>query len=953
MRRLLSAAFLIATLILPTAHRPASAPVQEADLDQQVEALMAQMSPEARVGQLFVITFFGQDVSPDSDIARLIRDYQVGGVVLLRGNDNFSDQGSLPQQVYGLTADLQTLASQSVEGPATGGDDDEIESLRLTPAPASPYIPLFIGMEHEGSNAAYLQLNSGVTPLPSNMALGATWDPAYAEQVGTIVGQELSAMGVNLLLGPDVDVVEIPQPLASGELGTRVFGGEPYWVAQMSAAYVSGAHVGSQGRLAVVPRHFPGYGGADRLASVEIPTVRRTRDQLIQVDLKPFFAVTGEAATPEAMADGVLVGHIRYQGFHADSVRVATRPISSDPVALQSLLSIDAIASWRDEGGLLISDALGLRGVRRIYDPQETLFPGRSIVRDAFGAGNDVLYLGNFGSNPRVNQTAAVTDVIDFFLQRYETDPAFQAQVDASVRRILRKKLSLYGEFTLETVIPDSVELDAVGTQEEVTFDAARAALTLLEPSQADLLAAPERDEKMLILTDTRTTQQCSDCEEVPLVDVDALRSEILQLYGPTATGLASLADISVFSLDELDQYLEFGPQETAAEGEAPEPDALGIALDSADWVVILMMDPGDGVAGTQVVKRFLAEPAVNPDARIVVFAMGAPYYLDSTEVSKLTAYYALYGYEEPFINVAARALYQEIAPIGASPVSVAAIDYDIQTATSSDPSQVIELTYSVVENESLGTATPGEERAPELGDTLLLTTDVIVDYNGRPVPDGTPVEFLQNYVNEGVRTRQTVTTGGIAQAQILVEGPGELRISATSGDAQNSETVQLIISDTGTEIDVLPADVTPTQNPTLAPTQTPVTPTETAPPPVEPEQTIEPAIPQENVDFSDLMIALLGLAAIGAVVFIYGQMTRDLNYALLLLLPTLLFGLIGYNYYALLLPGALAWRDMFVGLGAGMAAWISALIGLGIVVGGIQVWNRWIVVELRKRQRR
>lgn len=953
MRRLLRAAFLLATLILPTAHRPASVPAQEADLDQQVEVLMAQMSPEARVGQLFVITFFGRDVSADSDIARLIREYQVGGVVLLRENDNFSDQGSLPQQVYDLTADLQTLASQSVEGPAAATDGGEGEPLRETPAPASPYIPLFIGMEHEGSNASYLQINSGLTPLPSNMALGATWDPTYAEQVGEIVGQELGAMGVNLLLGPDVDVVEIPQPLASGELGTRVFGGEPYWASQMASAYVSGAHVGSEGRLAVVPRHFPGYGGADRLASVEIPTVRRTRDQLIQVDLKPFFAVTGDAATPEAVADGLLVGHIRYQGFHADSVRVATRPISSDPVALQSLISIDTISSWRDDGGLLISDALGLRGVRRIYDPQETLFPGRSIVRDAFGAGNDVLYLGNFGSNPPVNQTAAVADVIDFFLQRYEADPAFQAQVDASVRRILRKKLSLYGEFTLDAVIPDPAGLESVGTQDEVTFDVARSALTLLEPGQADLLAAPERGEKILILTDTRTTQQCSDCSPEPLVDVGALRSEILQLYGPTSTGLANLGDISVFSLDELDQYMEFGPQLPAEGDDAPEPDALGIALDSADWIVILMIDPGSGVPGTQVVKRFLAEPTVNPDARIVVFSMGAPYYLDSTEVSKLMAYYALYGYEEPFINVAARALYQEIAPTGASPVSVPAIDYDIQTATSPNPSQIIELAYSVVGDDEPEAATPDAERLPEVGDTLLLTTDVIEDNNGRPVPDGTPVEFLQNYVNEGVRTRQTVTQNGIAQAQILVEGPGELRITAASGNAQNSETVQLIISDTGTEIDVLPADVTPTQNPTPEPTETPVEPTETAPAPAEPEQTLVPSAPQTNVGFSDLMIALLGLAAIGAVVFIYGQMTRDLNYALLLLLPTVIFGLLGYNYYALLLPGALAWRGMFAGLGSGMAAWISALIGLGVVVAGIQVWNRWIVLELRKRQRR
>ena len=94
----------------------------------------------------------------------------------------------------------------------------------------------------------------------------------------------------------------------------------------MTAAYVSGVHEGSSGRIAIAPRSFPGYGGADRLASVEIPTVRRSRDQLIQVDLQPFFSVTGNAADPSSVAEGFLVGHIRYQGFQGENPRLTTKP---------------------------------------------------------------------------------------------------------------------------------------------------------------------------------------------------------------------------------------------------------------------------------------------------------------------------------------------------------------------------------------------------------------------------------------------------------------------------------------------------------------------------------------------------------------------------------------------------------------------------------------------------
>jgi beta-N-acetylhexosaminidase len=952
MRRFLRLTFAIILFALPAPLRPVEQPAEQGT-SPEVEAILQQMTPQERVGQLFLVTFQGTDHGPDSDIARLIQEYGVGGVVLREDNNNLTGEGdALIREVYILTSDLQRLAA---EQPVSGVPEEALGTpVTQTATPQGPFVPLFVGIEHEGSGWPYLHLLSGVTPLPSNMAVGATWDPTYAETMGQITGQELSALGINLLLGPPVDVLDTPRPFATGDLGTRVFGGEPFWVSQMAAAYVRGAHTGSQGRLAVVPRHFPGYGGADRLASVEIPAVRRSRDQLTQFDLQPFFAVTGDAENPAEVADGLLVGHIRYQGFYADNLRAYTKPITFDQVALQSLLGLESIASWRAEGGLVISDSLGLRGVRRYYDPQEVLFPSRRIALDAFGAGNDILYLGNFG--PAEDQTDAIIDVLDFFVQRYESEAPFQAQVDAAVRRIIAKKLALYGTFDIDTVVPPEAGLDAVGGGQETTFETARAALTLLEPAQPDLLDAPQRDDQMVIFTDTRTARQCATCDEQPLIAVDALQSAIMRSYGPAATGVVSLADVSSFSFAELEEYIRVGPQlpPTPEEEETPAPDLLGVALDNADWVVFMMLDSDADIPGSNVVRSFLADPPVSPDTRIVVMAMGAPYYLDSTEVSKLTAYYALYGYTEPFIDVAARALFQELAPAGAAPVSVPAVDYLILEVTSPDPVQIIELSYSVDNGEAGADTTPTVEPIPEQGDTILLTTDVIVDYNGNPVPDGTPVEFLQNYVNEGVRTTQTVTQDGIAQANIVVEGPGELRITAVSGQARNSETVQLVVSDTGTRIEVLPPDVTPTA---VAPTPTPQTPepspTAAAIPTLVPTPVATEAPDVPSVDFGDLFLALIGLIGIGVAAFVFGLTTHDLNYGLLLALPSLAFGLLGYNYYALLLPGMMTWRNLVgEGWAAGLAAWLGGLIGLGLVNAAIYAWNRWVVIALRNRQR-
>ena len=62
---------------------------------------------------------------------------------------------------------------------------------------------------------------AGTTPLPSQMAVGATWNPAYARTVGQIAGTELDAMGINLLLGPALDVAQQPPAGRTLDLGVR------------------------------------------------------------------------------------------------------------------------------------------------------------------------------------------------------------------------------------------------------------------------------------------------------------------------------------------------------------------------------------------------------------------------------------------------------------------------------------------------------------------------------------------------------------------------------------------------------------------------------------------------------------------------------------------------------------------------------------------------------------
>src|SRR5207302_9485199 len=108
---------------------------------------------------------------------------------------------------------------------------------------------------------------------------------------------------------------------------------------------------------------------------------------------------------------------------------------------------------------------------------------------------------------------------------------------------------------------------------------------------------------------------------------------------------------------------------------------------------------------------------------------------LDTTDVSKLTAYYALYSRAPAFVTVAARLLFRDLTPHPAPPVSIPGAGYDLGVAPRPDPSQVIGLDWHQAPPPKNTPQSPGYH----LGDTITMTTGVIHDVNGHPVPDQTP----------------------------------------------------------------------------------------------------------------------------------------------------------------------------------------------------------------------
>ena len=931
----LSSLLLISLLTLSLAPAPATL-AQPAPVD--VQAILQAMTVADRVGQLFVVTLQGDDAAPESAVAELIREYRVGGVLLSPANGNFRNldpdgaPADTPQQVARLANQLQALAFDGAL-PAEAALAPTTADVQILPRPEGRGVtlPLLIGVNQEGNGFPHTSLRSGFTPLPSSMALGATWNTEDAAAAGHIVGSELAAVGVNLLLGPALDVLDMPRPDPQTTLGVRSLGGNSFWVGRLGRAYIGGVHEGSEGRVAAIAKHFPGQGSSDRLPEFEVATIQKSAEALAAVEIAPFAAAVRPGTlqellppsdqaprTASTVVDGLQSTHVRYAALQGSSESIP--PISLAPQLSQELLESPAFSDWRNAGrGLVMSDDLGAPAIRRHYDPTLQSFPYRRVAQDALLAGNDLLLLSRWSldDNPET-ATANIKDTITFFQEKYRSDTDFARRVDAAVMRILTLKARLYPELDLRTSLVDGSTLEEREAQDATVAQIARNAITLLSPSPAELAqrmpAGPGADDTILFITDARSGRECSaeDCPTSPLIGPTALTDIVLRLYEPS--GQVAPDRVASVTFEQIAAWLN--PSGSSEDIKLANEVVDGL-INNADWIVFGILDSAPDAAGTNVMRQFLSQrPVSREQKRLVAIAYDAPFFLDATDITKLTAYFAAFGKTEPLLEASMRVLFREWTPTGASPVDINATNYTLAEKLRPNATQSIPLSVPDVRVQ-MGSNT----FTAKVGDTLRVVAGPIRDNNGRLVPDNTPVIFKLKQRSDQFELPlgETGTRDGLAETSVVLERPGDYEVQVQSGQAAGSLSLLLNIVDLEQgEARVAVATATPSPAPTQTPTPT-VTPTATPEPTITPTPTPSPTpvlpLPPKRVDGGSLALSLASLS--------------------LVLLATVL------SFRALLAAPAIALRTLLLIAVGGLAAYL--LYGLGLLPGAT-----WLQRELR-----
>ncbi|HEX5565131.1 MAG TPA: beta-N-acetylhexosaminidase [Sporosarcina sp.] len=294
----------------------------------QVDVLMEEMSLEEKIGQLLIVGMEGKTYGEELD--RLIRQYHVGGIILLGKNISYP-------------AGMLKLLNESKK------------------ANADYEIPLFISVDEEGGRVS--RLPSSMKKLPAAEYFGRIGDEMLSYETGAYLADLLRAFGYNMNYAPVLDVHSNPN---NPVIGDRSFSSDPYKVADLGMAVMRG--MVDNGVIPVV-KHFPGHGDTHVDSHLSLPVIEKTIGELQKTELIPFQRAI------EEQADVIMVAHIMFPELD-----------QKYPSSLSKKIITDLLREEMQFKGVVITDDLTMGAIVNEYTVPEAAV-------QSFIAGSDLLLI--------------------------------------------------------------------------------------------------------------------------------------------------------------------------------------------------------------------------------------------------------------------------------------------------------------------------------------------------------------------------------------------------------------------------------------------------------------------------------------------------------------------------------------------------------------------------------
>ncbi len=386
---------------------------------------------------------------------------------------NMTDEEKVGQLFFQLTAGIsEEYLKELMEKYHLGGcryNNMPAMAVKMQNATLQKYakIPVFIACNTEtGGNGAC----SDGTYIASGIKIGATGNLDYAKALGKYSNEEAVAIGCNMAFAP---VCDIHYNWENTEVVNRAFGNDHKRVAEMSRAYMEGAH---EAGVACAAKHFPGNG-------------QDFRDAHISNNLNEF----GEAKWMEtyghvyktlidAGLDAIMGGHIMMREYMRE-----IKPDIKDEELLPATLCPEIMTGLlRDKlgfNGMVVTDASHMVGMT-------DRMTRREMLPASINAGCDMFL---FFNDPDEDFAT--------MLDAYRSGKISEERMNEALARILGLKAHM-GLHKKEALV-DMTSPVTLGSEEARTAEAAisRDALTLVKYKDEGVLPiTPERYKRVMIV---------------------------------------------------------------------------------------------------------------------------------------------------------------------------------------------------------------------------------------------------------------------------------------------------------------------------------------------------------------------------------------------------------------------------------------------------------------------
>ncbi len=216
------------------------------------------------------------------------------------------------------------------------------------------------GIRKQAGAGDHLGLNESMpaTCFPTAATIANSWDEKLGEALGDALGEEAKAEGVNILLGPGLNIKR--SPLCGRNF--EYFSEDPYLAGKMAASYTRGI----QGRgVYSCPKHFAVNSQEMRRMAMNAVVDERT---LREIYLKGF-----EIAVKEGHAKAIMSSYNEVNGTYANENKHLLKDILRDDWGFDGIV----ITDW----GASNDHALGVQAGSDLEMPNPGLDSARELIQ--------------------------------------------------------------------------------------------------------------------------------------------------------------------------------------------------------------------------------------------------------------------------------------------------------------------------------------------------------------------------------------------------------------------------------------------------------------------------------------------------------------------------------------------------------------------------------------------